>query len=221
MHRCVDFFNLRKFLVFNCLFLLQFLQCFPFLFNRKLNLVQLVVKFFVLSIQLFSHIFVDVFFCSGVVELHLNDFKLFFLLLFVFLLPFYLDLLFGFFLQQLIILRLELSFKFFIVTDSLLDLGQLCFVWFKGNGKKLLFLLKLLIGDCVLAHRSNTAFIDGLILLHHGMQSLHFGLKFLYFLFGYFFMFPGKFKVLVSFWNLSFEIRNGMRVIIRKLKGRL
>jgi hypothetical protein len=96
-------------------------------------------------------------------------------------------------------LSFELSFKFFIVTDSLLDLGQLRFVGLKGNGKKLLFLLKLFIGDRILADRSNTAFIDGLILLHHGMQSFHFGLEFLYFLFGYFFVFPGKFKILVSF----------------------
>jgi hypothetical protein len=40
-------------------------------------------------------------------------------------------------------------------------------------------------------------------------------------LFGYFFVFPGKFKILVSFWNLSLKIRDGMGVIIGKLKGRL
>jgi hypothetical protein len=153
--------------------------------------------------------------------LHLNNLQLFLLLLFVFLLAFYLDLLFAFFLQQIIILRFKFSFKFFIVTDSLLDLRQLGFVGFEGNGKKLLFLLKLFIGDRILADWGNTAFIDGLILLHHGMQSFHFGLEFLYFLFGHFFVFPGEFKILVGFWNLSLEIWNCMGVVIGKLKGRL
>ena len=221
MHRCVDFFNLSKFLVLYGFLLLQFLQWLLFLFNCKLNFIQFIVKLLVFSIQFLSHIFVDIFLCPGVVELNLNNLQLFLLLLFVFLLTFYLDLLFTFFLQQIIILSFKLSFKFFIVTDSLLDLRQFCFVGLEGNGKKLLFLLKLFIGDCILADRSNTAFIDGLILLHHGMQSFHFGLKFLYFLFGYFFVLPGKFKILVSFWNLSLEIRDGMGVIIGKLKGRL
>ena len=221
MHWCIDLLNFSEFLVLNGLLFLKFFQGLSLFFNSKLNLIQPIVEILVFCIKIFPQILVDVLFCSGIVKLNLDDFKLLFLLLLVFLLTFDLDLLFGFFLEQLIILRFELSLEFLIVTDSLLNLGQLCLVRFERNRKKLLFFFELFVCNGILTDWSHSALIDGFVLLHHGMESFHFRLEFLYFLFWDFFVFSGKLQILVGFWNLCLEIRNCVRVIIGKLKGRL
>jgi hypothetical protein len=142
VHRGVNLLDFGEFLVLDGLLFLKFLQVLSLFFNGKLNLIKPIVEILIFCIKFFSQVFVDVLFCSGIVKLNLDDFKLLFLLLLVFLLAFNLNLLFGFFLEQLIVLCFEFSFEFLIVADSLLDLGQLRSVRFKRNCEKLLLFLQ-------------------------------------------------------------------------------